>query len=99
MESALEEVAKHCHAELDTYAQCVDAKPSSWLSDCAALKKRVNECAATRSVLVSAIKERCRPQIEQYERCLRASPDAPSTCAGKLQRMWECTEGAHAAGQ
>jgi len=48
------------------------------------------------SGLVEAIKARCRPQIDQYERCLKANPAQPETCAAKLEALWLCTEGPEA---
>ena len=52
-------------------------------------------CSLRRSAgLVSRIKERCQPEIEQYERCLLANPDTPSTCVGQLRKLQLCTEAA-----
>ena len=58
MQSALEQVALHCAHEVDTYQECVDAKPSTWQTDCADLKAALNACAAKHSGLVNALKQK-----------------------------------------
>jgi len=42
--------------------------------------------------LVSRIKQRCQPEIEQYERCLLANPNSPGTCVGQLRKLEQCTQ-------
>ena len=41
---------------------------------------------------MGAVKERCKPQIEQYELCLKANASASDTCVPLLERLWECSE-------
>mmetsp|Transcript_29169 Transcript_29169/g.89355 ORF Transcript_29169/g.89355 Transcript_29169/m.89355 type:complete len:112 (+) Transcript_29169:75-410(+) len=96
MQAALREVEKHCFTELESYGKCVDGHGSTWLVDCAELKTQLNACASKHSTLVEAIKDRCKEQIDQYERCLKANPARPHTCAGKLEGLWQCTEGPEA---
>lgn len=93
MQNALEQVAIHCTNEVDAYQICVDSKPNSWQTDCAELKEALNRCAATHSGLVNAIKEQCKGEIEQYERCLKANAGSADTCMPALKRLWACTEG------
>ena len=45
---------------------------------------------------MEAIKSRCKPQIDQYERCLKANPARPETCTGKREALGDCTEGREA---
>lgn len=45
------------------------------------------------SGLVNTLKEKCKGEIEQYERCLKANATTPDTCVPQLHRMWQCTEG------
>ena len=92
MQSALEQVAIHCTNEVDAYQICVDSNPNSWQTDCAPYKDALTACAAKHSGLVNAIKERCKGEIEQYERCLKANAGNPDTCLPQLERMWLCTE-------
>ncbi len=93
MQAALEQVAINCTNELDAYQICVDSKPQSWQLDCADLKSALTACAAKHSGLVNALKERCKDEIEQYERCLKANAGSPDTCAAALKRLWACSEG------
>ena len=93
MQSALEEVAVHCANQVDAYQICVDSHPNSWQLDCATLKKELTACAAKHSGLVNALKERCKAEIEQYERCLKANAGSPETCLPQLHRVWACSEG------
>ena len=44
------------------------------------------------SGLVNSLKQRCQPQIEQYERCLKANPSNADTCVPLLEKLWVCTE-------
>ena len=46
MDVALEEVGKHCAAELDRYARCVDENPKTWGHSCQEIKAELNACAA-----------------------------------------------------
>jgi len=92
MDAALEQVERHCGAQLSGYSSCIDAKPETWLVDCAHLKHHLTQCARTHSLLVGALKERCAPQIEQYERCLKANADEPTTCQPHLRRLWDCSD-------
>jgi len=48
------------------------------------------------SALVEVIKSQCHPQILQYERCLKANPAKSETCVGKLEALFQCTEGPEA---
>ena len=63
MDAALEQVERHCGAQLSGYSSCIDAKPETWLVDCAHLKHHLTQCARTHSLLVGALKERCAPQV------------------------------------
>jgi hypothetical protein len=92
MQAALDEVAAHCSNELDEYQTCVDSKPHSWQLDCAEHKSALTACAALHSGLVNAVKERCKSEIEQYERCLKANAGEADTCMPQLERLWACTE-------
>ncbi|EOD10687.1 hypothetical protein EMIHUDRAFT_215476 [Emiliania huxleyi CCMP1516] len=85
-----------CSPELERYAACVDGHSGTWLVDCDPLKSQLNACASSYSGLVEAIKSRCKPQIDQYERCLKANPARPETCTGKLEALGDCTEGREA---
>ena len=93
MQAALEQVAIHCTNEVDAYQICVDSKPNSWQTDCTDLKAALTACAAKHSGLVNAVKQQCKGEIEQYERCLKANAGDPDTCVPSLQRLWACTEG------
>uniref|UniRef100_A0A7S2GX23 IMS import disulfide relay-system CHCH-CHCH-like Cx9C domain-containing protein n=1 Tax=Haptolina brevifila TaxID=156173 RepID=A0A7S2GX23_9EUKA len=97
MQNALDEVARMCNTELEAYTQCVDANPRTWQVECASGKSALTACAAKHSGLVNHIKERCRGEIEQYERCLKANAARPDTCLPQLHRMWDCTEGGRPA--
>ena len=92
MQAALEQVAQHCSAELDAYTQCVERHPDDWSAACAARQQELNACSAKCSGLVNSLKERCQPQIEQYERCLKANPSNADTCVPLLEKLWVCTE-------
>ena len=92
MQSALEQVAIHCTNEVDAYQSCVDSNPQSWQIDCADLKSSLTACASKHSGLVNAVKERCKREVEQYERCLKANAGSPDTCAPHLERLWACSE-------
>ena len=94
MQSAMDQVAAMCSDEIDAYQICVDSKPHSWQADCTELKAALTSCAAKHSGLVNALKERCKAEIEQYERCLKANAGSPDTCMPHLERLWACTEGA-----
>ena len=89
----------HKHAELNVYSDCVDANPSSWQVVCADRKAELTACAAKCSGLVNNLKQRCRDEILQYERCLQANAGMPDTCVPQLERLWACSErpaaGAH----
>ena len=39
------------------------------------------------------MKERCKPQIEQYERCLKGNAAHPEACTGQLKKLYACSEG------
>lgn len=80
-------------AELDNYTRCVDENPRTWQRECASGKAALTACAASHSGLVNSLKERCRAEIEQYERCLKANAAKPDTCLPQLHRMWDCSEG------
>jgi hypothetical protein len=80
-------------AELDSYAACVDANPQTWQTACQERKSVLNACAARHSGLVSSLKERCRAEIEQYDRCLKSNGNRPDTCTPQLERLWRCGEG------
>uniref|UniRef100_A0A7S3FIX8 IMS import disulfide relay-system CHCH-CHCH-like Cx9C domain-containing protein n=1 Tax=Haptolina ericina TaxID=156174 RepID=A0A7S3FIX8_9EUKA len=90
------QVEKHCSAELEGYAACVDGHPATWGTDCAAKKVELNACAAKYSGLVTSLKQRCREEIEQYDRCLKANTAYPATCTPQLERLWQCSENAQA---
>ena len=45
------------------------------------------------SGLVNSLKAKCREEIEQYERCLKANTANASTCTPQLERLWLCSEG------
>ena len=92
MQSAIDEVAQHCSTQIEAYAQCVDQRPNDWQTACATLKSDLTACAAKHSGLVNSVKARCRSEIEQYERCLKANAGAPETCLPQLHRLWECSE-------
>ena len=49
------------------------------------------------SSVVNSVKDRCRPQIEQYERCLKGNPESAQTCAVQLERLWQCSDGLESA--
>ena len=57
-----------------------------------ALAHACRACAALSS-LVNSVKDKCKPQIEQYERCLKANPANTETCTLHLERLWACAEG------
>ena len=97
MQAALEQVARHCSAELDDYQRCVDANPANWTVSCVANKSKLTACAAKCSGLVNNVKERCHSHIEQYERCLKANAGSPETCQPQLERLWACSEGVDVA--
>ena len=44
-----------------------------------------------RSSPVNTVKDRCKPQIEQYERCLKANASSPDTCTVQLTKLFECS--------
>ena len=44
------------------------------------------------SGLVSSLKEKCKAEITQYERCLQANAGSPETCVPQLERLWACSE-------
>ena len=77
-------------AELNTYSDCVDANPSSWQVVCADRKAELTACAAKCSGLVNSLKQRCKDEILQYERCLQANSGMPDTCVPQLERLWYC---------
>lgn len=93
MQAAMEQVALNCGAELENYQVCVESNPNTWQIECAERKSMLTSCAAKCSGLVNSVKERCKPQIEQYERCLKANGHSPGTCQPMLEKLWACSEG------
>ena len=91
MQNALEQVAIHCTNEVDAYQICVDSKPNSWQTDCALLSsgRRSTGAPPRTPGLVNAIKEQCKGEIEQYERCLKANAGSADTCMPALKRLWK----------
>ena len=89
-------------AELNIYSDCVDTNPSSWQVVCADREAELTACAAKCSNLVNSLKQRCKDEILQYERCLQANAGMPDTCVPQLERLWACSErpaaGAHVCG-
>eukprot|EP00965_Chrysotila_dentata_P078082 2574764-Pleurochrysis_carterae.AAC.1 len=52
------------------------------------------KCVCLRSsTIVTGVKERCKPEIEQYERCLKGNPSKPATCTLQLEELWRCSDG------
>lgn len=82
----------HAFAELNSYSDCVDANPNSWQVVCAERKAELTQCAAKCSGLVNTLKEKCKVEIQQYERCLQANAGVPDTCVPQLERLWACSE-------
>ena len=82
--------------ELDAYSTCVEKHPERWQGECAELKATLTACAAKHSGMVNSLKDRCRGQIEQYERCLKANANSPDACVPQLERLWACSEQADA---
>mmetsp|Transcript_16456 Transcript_16456/g.33225 ORF Transcript_16456/g.33225 Transcript_16456/m.33225 type:complete len:117 (+) Transcript_16456:127-477(+) len=90
MEAALQTVERYCPTELTAYVDCVDSNPGTWHATCNELKQLLSVCAAKHSP-VNVVKERCKPQIEQYERCLKANASSPDTCTVQLNKLFECS--------
>ncbi|KND02437.1 uncharacterized protein SPPG_02902 [Spizellomyces punctatus DAOM BR117] len=90
MESALEEVAKHCHVQLMFYTQCVEKNPTNWETVCAKEKNAVTKCAEENVESLRQVKRRCADQIKTYQKCLEDNPSEPSTCVNALRALYEC---------
>ena len=49
--------------------------------------------------MVNHLKQKCKEEIEQYERCLKANTANASTCTPQLERLWMCSEANQPNGQ
>ena len=65
--------------------------PDSFPSSCTVYTRLLHS-----SGLVTSLKQRCREEIEQYDRCLKANTAYPATCTPQLERLWQCSENAQA---
>ncbi|KAJ2759316.1 hypothetical protein IWQ56_005769 [Coemansia nantahalensis] len=93
MDQTLDEVNKHCGAQVQEYAACVDKHGETWKTDCAELRRALTKCTDENVTLMKMVRMSCQPIIDRYQTCLTSNAKDPSVCIDALRDLYECTEG------
>ncbi|CAM9591118.1 unnamed protein product [Lampetra fluviatilis] len=91
VQAAMEVAQRYCSTELESYAQCVAANPSTWGVKCHDLKAQVSKCTSSHPV-VRKIQAACASEFGAFETCLKENASAVLRCSSHMKGFLACAE-------
>ncbi|KAI9230088.1 MAG: hypothetical protein DHS80DRAFT_12886 [Piptocephalis tieghemiana] len=91
MENIIDQVQKHCPAQLEAYAACVEAHPGDWDTQCAEKRRMLRQCSEENIAVLRRVKEECRKVAFDFDAC-QAQENDPSKCIEVLKALHACAE-------
>ncbi|RKP12545.1 hypothetical protein BJ684DRAFT_20927 [Piptocephalis cylindrospora] len=91
MENIIDQVQKHCPAQLNAYTQCVEDHPGDWETKCAEKRRLLRLCSEDNITVLRKVKEQCRKVAFDFDVC-QAQEEDPTRCIEALKKLHTCAE-------